>query len=328
MKVERRFADDLRGRTPRRGQVPTLLIIDDSAVHRKQVVQAIEPAQIFDQVVEAEDGLKGLKFLLNQPVDVVLCDLEMPALDGEKLLRVKEAAPGSNNVPFVFLTASTDLERRIRLLEGGAADLIVKPFHPGELVARLRLHLKVKRLQDELRVKNESLALLSTTDALTGLRTRRYTQDVLSIEFLRARRYRSPLSVMMADIDDFKSVNDGHGHPGGDTVLRGMASLLLSQLRATDVAGRYGGDEVLVILAQSELDGAGLLAERWRQAMESTSFEAPDAQAIEATVSIGVATYDASLKSPEELVAAADAALYRAKEKGRNRVEAAEPEVD
>jgi diguanylate cyclase (GGDEF)-like protein len=305
--------------------VATLLIIDDSAVHRSQIVQSVTPAGIFDRIVEAEDGLRGLKYLLNDDVDVVLCDLEMPGLDGEKLLRVKEAAPGSINTPFLFVTASMDLDRRIRLLEGGAADLIIKPFHPGELVARLRLHLKVKRLQDELRVKNETLARLSTTDALTALRTRRFTDEVLAIEFLRARRYHSPLSVLMADLDHFKLVNDTYGHPTGDAVLRGVASLLLSQLRATDVAGRYGGEEIIVVLAQSELDGAELLANRWRSVVEDTTFKTPDGDPVHVTISMGLAGYSPAVKSPDDLVSMADAALYRAKGAGRNRVEVAQP---
>jgi diguanylate cyclase (GGDEF)-like protein len=303
--------------------LPTLLIIDDSPMHRAQIARALEPSRTFDQVIETENGLKGLKYLLNHPVDVVICDLEMPGLDGEKLLRVKDATPHSRNVPFVFLTGSQDLDRRIRLLEGGAADLVIKPFHPGELSARLRLHLKVKRLQDELRVKNETLERLSSTDALTGLRTRRYVQEVLSIEFLRARRYDSPLAVMMADLDHFKNVNDTYGHPAGDAVLRGVSALLLSELRATDVAGRYGGEELLVILAQSDLKGAMLLAERWRETVHSTHFDCGEGQQVDANISIGLAAYDPEMKSPDDLVAAADAALYRAKEKGRNRVEMA-----
>jgi diguanylate cyclase (GGDEF)-like protein len=218
-----------------------------------------------------------------------------------------------------------DLDRRIRLLEGGAADLIIKPFHPGELVARLRLHLKVKRLQDELRVKNETLARLSTTDALTALRTRRFTDEVLAIEFLRARRYHSPLSVLMADLDHFKQVNDTYGHPTGDAVLRGVASLLLSQLRATDVAGRYGGEEIIVVLAQSELDGAELLANRWRSVVEDTTFKTPDGDPVHVTISMGLAGYSPAVKSPDDLVSMADAALYRAKGAGRNRVEVAQP---
>ncbi len=298
----------------------TLLVIDDSEVHRSQIREAVEPAAIFDRIVEAEDGLRGLKCLLSDQVDVVLCDLEMPGLDGEKLLRVKEAAPGSKNVPFIFLTGSQDMDRRVRLLEGGAADLVVKPFHPGELIARLRLHLKVARLQDELRLKNETLARLSTTDALTGLRTRRYSDDLLAIEFLRARRYHSPLSVMMADIDHFKKVNDKYGHPTGDAVLRGVGALLLAQLRATDNAGRYGGDEIVVLLAQNELEGGQRLAERWRREVEEATFETPDGGPVKVKISIGVACFHPDMKTPEDLIARADAALYRAKAAGRNRV--------
>ena len=298
----------------------TILIIDDSDVHRSDIRRAIEPAGIFDRVIEANDGLQGLKVLLNDTVDVVLCDLEMPALDGEKLLRVKEASPNSSNIPFLFLTASQDFDRKIRLLEGGAADIITKPFHPGELMARLRLHLKIKRLQDELLAKNEMLARLSTTDPLTALRTRRYTDEVLSIEFLKARRYESPLCVIMADLDHFKKINDNFGHPAGDAVLRGISEILLSRLRATDVAGRYGGEELLVVLAQSEIEGARLMAERWRQAVERARFDTPDGSQVFITISMGVAAYRSTMEAPEDLVVLADAALYRAKSRGRNRV--------
>lgn len=299
----------------------TILIIDDSDAHRAEILRAIKPAGIFDRLIEANDGLQGLKVLLNDSVDVVLCDLEMPGLDGEKLLRVKEASPNSSNIPFLFVTASQSFDRKIRLLEGGAADLITKPFHPGELVARLRLHLKVKRLQDELRAKNETLARLSTTDPLTGLRTRRYTDEVLSIEFLRARRYQSPLCVIMADLDHFKKINDSFGHPVGDAVLRGISGILFSQLRATDVAGRYGGEEILVVLAQSEIEGARRLAERWRQNVDKARFDTPDGGQVEITISMGVAAYREDMETPDDLVGLADAALYRAKARGRNRVE-------
>lgn len=299
----------------------TLLIIDDSAVHRAQISRALEQSRVFEEVLVAEDGVRGLKYLLNQNVDVVLCDLEMPGLDGEKLLRVKDASPPSRAVPFVFLTGSQDLDRRVRLLEDGAADLVLKPFHPGELVARLRLHLKLKKLQDELRVKNETLARLSTTDGLTGLRTRRYANEVLAIEFLRARRYQTPLSVLMADLDHFKLVNDSYGHAAGDAVLRAVSGVLLSRLRATDVAGRWGGEEFLVILSQSSEDGAMQLAEHWRSEIEEAAIEAGVDEPISARLSIGVASYRSDMKTPDDLVAAADAALYRAKEGGRNRVE-------
>jgi diguanylate cyclase (GGDEF)-like protein len=300
--------------------VASILIIDDSATHRSEIRKALEPEKIFDQTWMAEDGVQGLKLLLNERVDLVLCDLELPGFDGEKLLRVKGQSPGGSTIPFIFLTASEDVDRRARLLDEGASDVVSKPFHTADLVARLRLHLKIKRLQDELRIKNETLARVSTTDAVTGLRTRRYVSEVLSIEFLRARRYRSALTVLMADLDHFKQVNDQYGHPAGDAVLRDVSNRLVEKLRVTDVAGRYGGEEILVLLSGNDSSGGLVVAERWRQSVEQMRIDLPDGRTVGVTLSIGVASYDRDMESPEDLVRAADAALYRAKEAGRNQV--------
>lgn len=300
----------------------TILLIEDSEAHRAELRAAIQAAGLFERVLEAADGLRGLRLLMSESVDLVLCDLEMPGLDGEKLLSAKSASPGHANVPFIFLTASSDLGRRARVLENGASDAIGKPFHTAELVARLGLHLKVKRLQDELMVKNATLARLSTVDALTGLRSRRYVKELLSIEFLRARRYRTPLAVMMADLDHFKDVNDRWGHPAGDAVLRGVAQILRGSLRATDVAGRYGGEELLVVLNQNDARGGAVVAERWREAVEQAVFPAPDGEeGISVTLSIGVAGYRAAFEGPDDLIAAADKVLYKAKKAGRNCIE-------
>ena len=145
--------------------------------------------------------------------------------------------------------------------------------------------------------------------------------DCLSIEFLRARRYSTPLAVIMADLDFFKEVNDRYGHPGGDAVLRGVAELLLSEMRATDVAGRYGGEELIVLLPQNSTEGADVMAERWRTRVEDASFDLPDGRKAVVTVSIGVAGFEEAFETPYDLVAAADSALYLAKQKGRNRTE-------
>jgi diguanylate cyclase (GGDEF)-like protein len=306
----------------------TILIIDDSDAHRAEIRAAVDTSGLFDRVLEATDGLRGLKLLLGESVDVVLCDLEMPGLDGEKLLRVKNSRSDGGDIPFLFLTASADVKRKARLLESGACDAIAKPFHPTDLVARLRLHLKVKRLQDELMVKNATLARLSTIDALTGLRTRRYVTEVLTIEFLRARRYATPLALFMADLDNFKAVNDEYGHPGGDAVLRAVSEQLLATLRATDVAGRFGGEELLAVLPQNTVQGAAVVAERWRAEVENTAFVAPDGRLISATISIGIADYGGSFEGPDDLIAAADKALYVAKQKGRNRIEVYTGESD
>ncbi|MGH0030218.1 MAG: diguanylate cyclase [Myxococcota bacterium] len=297
----------------------TILIIEDSESQRAQIRALLEESRVFSTILEAADGFEGLRLLMGQSVDVVLLDLEMPKLDGEKLLRMKDSSPGGTHIPFIFLTGSTDSERRARLITHGASDAIEKPFHPAELVARLRLHLKVKRLQDELVLKNASLAQLSSVDGLTGLRARRFVDDVLNIEFLRARRYRTPLAVVMADIDHFKKVNDQHGHLAGDAVLRGVSDLMQCMVRNTDVIGRYGGEEIIVVGPQNDARGAGILAERVRSAIEAASFEFGE-EKIRVTASFGVAAYQRRMGSPETLLEEADRALYAAKQKGRNQV--------
>ena len=303
----------------------TLLLIDPSETHRAQLRAAIEPSQLFGEIVEASDGLAGLRVVLDKSVDVVLCRLELAGLDGAKLLPILREQPEVSAAPVVFLTSQDDPERRARMLDAGASDVLTLPVHFGELVARLRIHLRLTRLQDDLRVKNETLRRLSTVDGLTGLRTRRFVDEVLSIEFLRARRYASPLTILVGDIDHFKQLNDDYGHLAGDAALRGVASILLHDLRNTDVAGRYGGEKILVVLAQSEISGAQILAERWRAAVEEARFVDPARQTLGVTLSIGVASLGAEMASPESLVGAADAVLCRAKSSGRNRVELAGP---
>ncbi len=202
-----------------------------------------------------------------------------------------------------------------RLLRAGASDTIQKPFHPAELLARLETHLRLRRLQAELRDKNAMLERVSTTDAVTGLRTRRYVGELLAIEMLRASRYKTPLSVVMCDLDHFKRINDGFGHPAGDAVLAGCCEVIRGALRETDVGGRWGGEEFLLVLPHTAIEGAAALAERVRAAVEETVFGAVPAAAHPITVSMGVAAL-ADGDSVETLIAAADEALYDAKGPG------------
>jgi two-component system cell cycle response regulator len=257
-------------------------------------------------------------------VDLVLCDLELPGLDGEKLLRMSHSAQG-RQIPFLVLTSIRDSERMAQLLRDGACDTITKPFRSADLIARIELHLKLQRLQRELIEKNKLLERLSITDPLTGLRNRRFLTEILSVEFQRAHRYGTGLTILMADLDRFKEVNDRHGHLAGDQVLRVFADRLKRRLRASDIAGRYGGEEFLVMLSQINEEGGELFAERWRAEAEEDPIELDDGQSIRTTLSIGVARYTPIFRNGSELIAAADAALYQAKESGRNQVIVYEP---
>jgi len=300
--------------------LPTLLVIEDSASQRAEIQAALAESVAFDRILEAEDGLQGLRLLVSEEVDVVLCDLHLPGLAGEKLLNMRNSTPGKVDVPFLFLTAEQDAARRTKLLRGGASDSILKPFLAADLVARLELHLKLVRLQRELLHKNEMLERLSTTDALTGLRNRRYLTDILSVEFLRSRRFELPLSVVMLDLDHFKAVNDQHGHAAGDAVLRAVGDRMASLLRGSDHGGRYGGEEFLMVVGNTDLGGAIIFGERLRSAIEECEVLSEDGLALNVTASLGVAELSAAHQTPGDLVAEADEALYRAKEGGRNQV--------
>jgi diguanylate cyclase (GGDEF)-like protein len=295
------------------------LVIDDSESARARLRVVLAEASLFDSVIEAGDGIAGLRAILSAPFDVVLCDLEMPGLDGEKLLRAHRERHRADDVPFFFLTAERDPDRLARLLRAGAADTITKPFHPAELVARVETHLRLRRLRAELREKNAILERLSITDALTGLRNRRFLEEVLRVEVLRAMRYRTPLAVLMIDVDHFKRVNDAHGHPVGDDVLRQTGHTLAGVMRGTDVAGRWGGEEFLAVLLHEDLDGAGILAERLRTRVEALACRGANGRGFSVTVSVGVAAFEHG-ETAESLVQRADAALYEAKGAGRNRV--------
>lgn len=303
----------------------SILIIDDSTAARDELRRALEASGRYEQVLSARDGIEGLRVLLAQPVGAVICDLEMPGLDGEKLLAAQRGRSGGEEMPFLFLTAQRDPDRMVRLLRAGACDIVHKPFHAAELLARLDLHLRLRRLQAELREKNATLARLSTTDPVTGLRNRRYAAEFLSLEVLRAVRYHTPLAVLLLDLDHFKRVNDTHGHRVGDSVLQVVADTLRATLRATDVAGRYGGEEFLVVLPQTDLAGAAVLAERVRAAIEEIAIDVGGVAPLSVTVSIGVAALDERAGGAEQLVERADAALYAAKDAGRNRVADALP---
>lgn len=299
----------------------TILVIEDSDGQRAEICAALDTSGLVDRVVEANDGISGLKLLLSVKPDLVLCDLEMPGLAGEKLLRMsQQAGAGHQPVPFIVLTAVTDPIRRARLLEEGASDTITKPFHTVDLIARVGLHLKLLRTQRELTAKNQELQRLSRTDPLTGLPNRRELDRILEVEFKRSKRYGIPFAVAMADVDFFKSVNDDHGHPAGDLVLQRVSDAVREIVRETDCGGRFGGEEFLAILGNNDDEGARVFAERWRRRVEDMKVELESGETVSVTISIGIASWNGDLKSPEPMIEQADAALYRAKAAGRNRV--------
>ncbi|HEY5514205.1 MAG TPA: diguanylate cyclase, partial [Geomonas sp.] len=281
----------------------------------------LREAALFDQYREARDGIEGVKSLISAKADLIICDLEMPRMDGFKFMSLVNSRQDLRDIPIIMLTGREDRDLKIKGLDQGACDYVTKPFDAGELVARVKVQLKIKSLQDELKRANELLKQLTNIDHLTNLFNRRYLAEILEAEFFRARRNKENLSLIIVDIDYFKKVNDTYGHQNGDIVLATVASLSQRELRAYDSAARYGGEEFVLVIPGTSLPGAVLVAERLRQAVLEFSFPAP-MEDLTVTISLGVATYpSAQVDSVDSLFRQADEALYRAKQNGRNRVE-------
>jgi len=298
----------------------TLLIIDDSKAIRTQVNQIFADGKMFAKIQQAADGIEAFKILVNNPVDIVLCDIEMPGIDGLKFLAMMQSREDLKDIPIIMLTSHGDLNTKVRGLESGACDYITKPFEPAEMVARVHVQMQIKTLQDELRRSNQLLMQLAQTDPLTRLYNRRHLYEKLEVELNRCYRGSNPIALVMADIDHFKTVNDTFGHQVGDEVLTNVADLLQEQLRTYDMAARYGGEEFCLVLPETDLESASEVAERIRLRAEGMSFRSP-MENYKLTMSFGVAAYDGTSEgSVDEIVRVADEALYEAKNSGRNMV--------
>ena len=274
-------------------------------------------------VTSVTNGREALAVLArpNGPSLAVL-DWSMPEADGLEVCRAIRRDPDSRYVYAILLTSHDRDEDVIAGLDAGADDYVTKPFNTKELRARIRSGARIVQLQQQLMAAHEELREKAMHDPLTGVLTRGAFFEISDHEFARARRSRTPLSIVMADIDHFKSINDRFGHPGGDEVLREVARRLHATFRKEDAVGRYGGEEFVALAMGCEGADAMALADRFRLAVGSQPFVI-GSDWVDVTTSVGVVTGTAA-DGVQGLIRAADEALYRAKATGRNKVVIAE----
>ncbi|MBV8266280.1 MAG: diguanylate cyclase [Planctomycetaceae bacterium] len=311
-----------------------ILVAEDDRASALKLRRALE--RMGHAVDVVHDGAGAWRRVRDGGIGLLISDWEMPEMDGLELSRLIRAQSDSLYTYIILVTARDSRGDRLAGLEAGADDFLTKPLDTGELVARLNIAQRILAMQEQLRThaaqlaellaaleqqntrleqQNTLLADRAATDGLTGLNNRRHFDEALRSALSFARRHHQPLSLVLVDVDHFKSYNDTFGHPAGDDVLRAVAKLLQSDARADDVVARYGGEEFALVLPATDACGVRSVAERLRAAIASFPW-----QLRPVTASFGLATTTASVPEASRLIAEADQALYASKARGRDRV--------
>jgi len=294
-----------------------LLLAEDEPIQREFLTLMLTRACY--AVAAVDNGQDALTEILSGKYSLVVTDRNMPGLDGLQLCRAVRAAQLPVYVYILMLTGFDSTNDAVAGLKAGADDYVSKPAREEELIARLSAGRRILTAERSLREANERIRLLTVTDPLVGIFNRRYFDDQLSAATAYAERYLRPLSLVFADVDHFKAVNDTHGHWVGDEVLIEVGRRLVASVRVDDWVARYGGEEFAVVLPEMDPEGAMDVAERLRAAIADQKVST-SAGGLAVTASFGVASsLPAAFKTPRALVGAADMALYLSKADGRNR---------
>ncbi len=295
-----------------------ILVADDEPQNVRLLSKRLQSAGY--RVITAENGQRALAEARSTLPDLILLDLMMPDLDGFSVLAELQASAETAHIPVIFVSANNDSSHRVAALGQGGHDFITKPFHPEELLARVNAALRIKDTYDSLQRQRLELDRLARRDPLTGLYNRRHLEETMAWEMQRIRSIRLPVSVVLLDLDHFKLINDTFGHPAGDAVLRGLATLLSQGLRPGDTLGRYGGEEFMLILPGTPVHMAHDLAEQVRLQVAGHVFTGCPGHRVTISGGVATATYRDEETDPTVLVTLADRRLYEAKRLGRNRI--------
>ncbi|MBP7175570.1 MAG: diguanylate cyclase [Thermoclostridium sp.] len=300
-----------------------LLIVDDTP-ENLEISGKILEKESYDIYV-ADSGETALDLASNVKFDLILLDIMMPVMDGFEVCRRIREKPEYGSVPVIFLSAKAGIESVMKGFELGAVDYVRKPFNPAELVARVKIHVELKKTREELELQNSKLLkaysemeLMAVTDPLTGLFNRREMLSRIEHEIVRFNRNSLPFTIVLSDIDFFKKVNDTYGHECGDFILKSVAGTLKSTLRKQDIVSRWGGEEFLLLLPGTDPFGAAIIAEKLRKKIEDENFSFQDV-IIRITMTFGISSISQA-QTADALVRLADKAMYTGKQAGRNRV--------
>lgn len=297
-----------------------ILFVEDKPRAAERLVKALSHQHT---ILIEPNPQEALFKLADQEFDLVVVSLDLDGVDGLRLCSQIRSLERTRNLPLLIMVNPDEKSRIIRGLDMGVNDYMVRPICSNELMARINTQIRRKKYADYLRNCLESRVELAITDALTGLHNRHYLESHLKTLFNEAVSSGKSLSVLMTDIDYFKSVNDTYGHDAGDHVLKEFARRIRTNIRGVDLACRIGGEEFVIVMPDSSLTDCYKVAERLRKSVEMESFTIPQLDhPLDITTSVGICSIEKDVTSLEEMLKRADKALYCAKRDGRNRVAA------
>lgn len=294
-----------------------VLIVDDTLENIDILVHICKQKDL--EVSIAKNGSAALELIGQNKPDLILLDIMMPGINGYEVCRKLKEQEDTKDIPVIFITALSDTLNVVKGFEVGGVDYIVKPFEEMEVLARVRTQLSLQKLVTEKNELIRELDSLARIDPLTGLSNRRDIMEILNNEQFRYERYGKTYAVIMGDIDHFKKINDQFGHDTGDYILKGVANSLKNEVRKVDFLSRWGGEEFLVVLPETNLSGGAKVAELMLKSLQKEKFKV-NGKDISVTMSFGIGCHTGKGMTLDELLKMADERLYAAKERGRNQV--------
>jgi len=295
-----------------------ILVVDDTEINIDILVELL--SDNYDVLV-ALDGQSALDIIRDAKIDLILLDIMMPNMSGYEVCKILKKNEVTKNIPVIFITAKVDEDSIEKAYSIGGIDYVTKPFKPKELLARVKTQLDLQKLIQDLKESQDELKLLASTDSMTKLYNRRYFSTISEHILELAKRDNISTSLIMLDIDKFKNINDTYGHKVGDDVIISLAQKLKEWTRKSDIICRFGGEEFVILLPETNIDGALVISEKIRQIVEDEVINLEFGRELKFTVSIGVS----EVKNEEDVnieasIQRADEALYEAKQSGRNKV--------
>ncbi|WP_193336019.1 PleD family two-component system response regulator [Devosia beringensis] len=295
----------------------SVLIIDTDARHAERIKSYITPEHDVDILLTPADAVFQVT---GKQYELALVSMALNEFDPLRVCSQMRTLEHTRNLPIILMAEEADKPKVVRALDLGVNDFISRPVERHELAARVRTQIRRHRYAMELRQSVNNTMALAVTDDMTGLYNRRYFDRHLGVMLGKAQALKRDMALMILDIDHFKAVNDGHGHDIGDAVIREFAARLKRNIRGIDLACRFGGEEFVVLMPDTDFRQAEAVAERVRQSISDRGFDVGSPRPLSVTVSAGVTLNESLTDTPESLIKRADVALYRAKREGRNRV--------